>query len=103
MRGQRQVEFRPRAVEIVLQLVAGAQQQGCWFLVAAAAPVERDDGAVLLGQGQVPERGMEGKLGHGCALDRHPRAGAVKHGGERVGGGGTPRYMQDLPCPEASA
>ena len=61
---EREIETQPLAVEIVLQLVAGVAQQGGCFLIATAAPVKRDDGAAIFGDGDLTKGGMERELRH---------------------------------------
>lgn len=69
-RVERKVEREAGFVEVFLQLLAGTEQEGGLGLVAAPAPVEGDDGAVFLGDGQVADGRVERKLGHARIMSR---------------------------------
>ena len=63
-RRQRQLEGRRVAVEVGLELAPRVAQHRGLALPRRPAPVEGDQGSVLLREGQVAHRAVERKLGH---------------------------------------
>ena len=61
---EQEIETHPLPVEIVLQLIPGLAEQGGGFLIPAAAPIKRDDGAAIFGDGDLTKGGMERELRH---------------------------------------
>ena len=54
---QGQVEGQALAVEIILQLIPGAAEQGGFCLISPATPIKRDDGAIIFRDGEIAEIG----------------------------------------------
>jgi hypothetical protein len=61
-RGERKVKDGKLTIEIGVQLVAGTPQQGCVRLIPPPAPVDGNDAPGVLGNGEVADRRMQGKL-----------------------------------------
>src|SRR5690349_18555774 len=96
-RGERQVEAGQLLVEIRMELSARLEQERGFGLVPAPPPVERDDGALLLGYGEIADGRVQRKLGHPepVPLNRErmaDRPGAGVKGGRSRGVGRRGRY-----------
>jgi len=61
---EREIETHALAIEIFLQLIPRLAEQGGCFLIATAAPIKRDNGTTIFGDGDLTKGGMERELRH---------------------------------------